>query len=298
MKRYIKFIREWFRNIDPVDIALIMTLILIFTYMEDVLNLRKIVQYVTGGGILLYRYIGRNPWYWLLVTALMAYGHAHLWFSIDNHKYLMSYWSLAITLSLFLKKPESVLKKNAILLIGFCFFFATIWKLITPEYIDGSFFEFLLIGGDSRFESFSMLVTGISFETISQNKEIIQSIAASSDPTLYLQASGRVRVVALFLTWWTVLIEGAIAVLFLLSWFRSSYLDHIKNYVLWIFILSTYPVASVIGFAWLITAMGIAQIKTDNVGLKTGYVLIFILLAFFSERAISYLKFLAGLFYF
>ena len=298
MNRYSDIIKNWFRNLNPIDIALIMTLILIFTYMEEALNLRRIVQYTSAGGLLFYRYIGRSPWYWLIVTALMTYGHAHLWFSIDNHKYLMTYWSLAITLSLFLKEPQDVLKKNATLLIGLCFLFATLWKVITPEYMNGSFFEFLLIGGDSRFEAFSIFLTGISVETIEQNREIIRSISASAEPALELQAGGRVRVVALFLTWWTVFIEGAIALLFLFDRHRLFKKGNLKNYVLWLFILSTYPVASVIGFAWLITAMGTAQICSENNRLKLGYLLLFLLLAFFSERAISYLKVVGGLFYF
>lgn len=62
---------------------------------------------------------------------------------------------------------------------------------------------------------------------------------------------------ALVLTWWTILIEAVVAVLFL--WPEDRGPSRWRDPALLVFILTTYPVAPVIGFAWVLAAMGTAQ---------------------------------------
>jgi len=289
-------IKKRFNSIESLDIALIMTLILVFTYSEDVLGIRRPLQFITATGLIFYRFLGKSPYYWALVTVILTIGHSYLWFSIDNHKYLMNYWCFAISIALFFKDSKPVLKLNARLLIGLCFLFATFWKITNPGYVDGSFFEYLLVGGDDRFDNFSKFVTGISDSTLSTNKELINLLATVSSDSLELVSGRRVKIIAQIMTWWTVIIEGLIAVYFLFGKYLSTY--KFKDYILAIFIVSTYPIATVIGFGWLISAMGAAQVNNRDTYIKVLYLFMFIFLAIFSDRALRYSKTILDLFHF
>ncbi len=277
-------LKDYGAGIRPLDISLVMTFILLMVYAENVFYVRPATQVLAGLGLVFYPWIGRSPWLWLAITAVLAWGHGVFWFSIDNHKYLMNYWTLAVSICLFYRKPSAFLAVNGRLLIGLCFLFATVWKAVTIEFVNGSFFEYLLIGGDVRFEDFSILLTGISPEVLEQNRELLQSV--KSNPALTetaLEVPPRVSVIALLLTWWTLIVEGLIAVLFL--WPNPGKTRIVRDLVLGAFIISTYPVASVIGFAWLLVSMGTAQITRRSSVMKLFYIALFIVLTFFSPSA-------------
>ena len=48
------------------------------------------------------------------------------------------YWSLACCLSLFCRDPDRLLAWNGRVLIGLTFLFATGWKIMGGEFLDGS----------------------------------------------------------------------------------------------------------------------------------------------------------------
>ena len=74
-----------------------------------------------------------RPLWWCLVSALLL-GNWWQWYSIDNHKYLIAYWTLACALSVGLPRGVVHLSKTAQLLIGVVFSLATFWKFLAGEY--------------------------------------------------------------------------------------------------------------------------------------------------------------------
>ncbi len=297
MNKYLSILKEFVTGLRPLDVSLIMTFILLLVYAQNVFYVRQATHVLVIAGIIFYPWIGRSPWLWLLITAVLAWGNSVFWFSIDNHMYLMNYWTLAITVALFAKRPSAYLAINGRLLIGLCFLFATLWKAINMEFVNGSFFAYLLLGGDVRFESFSMLLTGISPEVLEINRDLASDL--KNNPSIretVLEVPPNVRYIALLLTWWTLIVEGMIAVLFL--WRPALRFRGIRDVVLGVFIITTYPVASVIGFAWLLVCMGTAQVQRSSAALKVFYIILFVVLSLFSPSAIYMFKELIGLFTF
>lgn len=97
-----------------------------------------------------------DPRLWLGIFLCSGLGVWNSWYSIDNHKFLLCYWCLAITCALYTSSPDRVLARSSRYLVGLCFCFAAFWKLYAPgggfdmSYATGAFFEFELLT-DPRF---------------------------------------------------------------------------------------------------------------------------------------------------
>lgn len=235
----------------------VMTLLLLLLYSEPIWYL-ELGVYGLGLAALLYRPLLSKPALWFLLTAFLAVGHIRAWFYIDNHKYLITYWCLAVALALLAREPLDVLRVNARLLIGLAFLLAVVAKLVSPDYLDGSFFEGLLLS-DRRFFGVSTLLGGVPPEALRASELTRMDALALGDVRLPVAMPSTARLVwiAQVLTWWTILIEAAVAVLFL--WPEDRGPSRWRDPTLLAFIITTYPVAPVIGFAWVLTTMGVAQ---------------------------------------
>ena len=103
--------------------------------------------------------------WWLLTVALVA-GNARDWYSIDNHKYLITYWVLACTISLHVRERHQWLGGVARTLTALVFGFAVLWKIVGGEYLNGSFLYYTFLT-DSRLTRLSAAVTGTPFSELS-----------------------------------------------------------------------------------------------------------------------------------
>jgi hypothetical protein len=244
-------------DVHLLDVVAAMTLLLLLLHTESEKYLRVPVTVLSTAG-LLYRPLARRASFWFVVTAVLAVGHFTLWHLIDNHKYLMTYWCLALACSLRTEDPRRALAFNARLLIGLCFLFAVIWKVTSPDFLDGSFFHFTLLA-DSRFRNVTEVVGGLSPAQWAANERAISSLSRfdSLQTAVQLQDAPRVVAIARFLTGWSMAVEVLVALVFL--WpdgFRAS---KARDVALLLFLGSTYPVATVLGFAWLLAVMGLSQ---------------------------------------
>ena len=105
-----------------------------FTSLNVILNMMLILLLLRAGSswyvelpitllcmaAILYRPLLQNPNFWFVATVILAAANYQDWYSIDNHKYLITYCCLAIWLSLLAPFPEQEIAHNARLLIGFC----------------------------------------------------------------------------------------------------------------------------------------------------------------------------------
>jgi hypothetical protein len=162
---------------------------------------------------------------------------------------------------------------NAKLTIGLCFFFSVVWKVLSNEYFDGSFLHltFLL---DRRLEMGAFLFGGLTPQILQGNREAfatLQAVDPSAEVTLATTAL--LSALSVVLSYWTLLIEGAIAISFCLPQPRWLYRN--RDGLLILFLVTTYLLIPVIGFAALLALMGFAQCCANRS--KVTYLVLFLL---------------------
>lgn len=242
------------------DLVAAMTLVLLIFFVDAVWYMQIGVLSLSVLAVL-HRPLMRSALLWLAITFVLAVGHYTMWFSIDNHKYLITYWCFALALSRLADDPERFAAVNARLLIGLAFFFAVLWKAISVDYLNGTFFESTLIL-DTRFYGVAEVVGGASAAGLKENIQHLGDLKNFADPGLgmALNTGGRVPMLAQFMTWWTIGIEAFVAVCFL--WPEDRGPSRWRDPALFAFMLTTYLIAPVVGFAWVLTAMATAQCST------------------------------------
>jgi hypothetical protein len=212
---------------------------------------------------------------WLCLILIFSIGNTFHYFELDNHKFLYIYWCIAIFACLFSDNFENDLKINAKLLIGFVFAFASLWKIISGDYLNNSFFVFTSIT-DGRIAGFFGLLHLLSKETIMQNRNAVNYLVNESQPPYQiglLYTSGIYRI-AQFLTYFGLLIEIIISVLFLLP--DKISVTKYRDYALIVFLFFTYLVAPVWEFGSILSIIGLAQ--TDSKKKSAIYVLLFLIM--------------------
>ena len=83
---------------------------------------------------------------------------------------------------------------------------------------------------------------------------------------------------ALLSSWWTLVIEGAVALVFLLRFSKIRIPALLPDLILIVFIATTYVFIPVIGFGYILTVMGLAACKSDRRKTRVVYLLLFALL--------------------
>ena len=203
---------------------------------------------------------------WWLLAALASIRVIADWPMADNHAYLLCYWLLAIALCHSSDALEDTLARNARLLIGLTFTFASLWKVVwSGDYLDGTFFR-VYMALDARLETFAILTTGL-------NATELRALLDGAPET------ARYRAVAMVATAWNVLINLGLAFAFL----GGGWIARARNVLLILYCAVTYAVATVDGFAWLLISMGIAQTDRNQVRTIGGFVAVFLLVLGYRE---------------
>jgi hypothetical protein len=127
------------------------------------------------------------------------------------------------------------------------FAMAIVWKLASPDFLTGAFFEYTLVV-DPRFEPIARLL-GISADDLEANRLLL---AVGGNGTLVSNAS--VGAFASALTVGTLLIEGAVAIL----WLAPGRLRFVHHTALGVFAVATYVLVPVVGFGITLLIMAVA----------------------------------------
>lgn len=267
------------------ELVAAMTLLLLIMHTVSVWYMQVGVLCLSVFAVL-HRPLVRSALFWFAITFILAVGHYQGWFYIDNHKYLITYWCLAVGLSRLAEDPARFLALNARLLIGLAFLFAVLWKIISEDYLSGAFFEATLLQ-DTRFHGVAEVLGGVPAADLQQNVQNISGLLDFGDPEagVSINTGGRIAALAQFMTWWTIGIEAVVAACFL--WPEDRGLSQWRDLLLFAFLLTTYPLAPVVGFAWVLTAMGTAQCSTR----QFRYWPVLYTLAFLAVMASAYLPF-------
>jgi hypothetical protein len=205
-----------------------------------------------------------------------------LWPLSDNHIYLLAYWCLAIGLALSSAAPAATLSSSSRWLLGGAFGMAVLWKaVLSPDYVDGRFFRVTLLT-DQRFADAALVFGGLSRDQMAQNRAFLDPLPNGAElltPPPFVEPP-RLRAFAAVTTWSGLILEGLIALTCLIPLTR---LDIARHALLLAFCITTYALAPVAGFGWLIATMGLAQCRPRQRLLLGAYVAVFILILMYSE---------------
>ncbi len=225
---------------------------------------------------IVYRPLTRRAAFWFLLGGLyVAFFLPQNWTLADNHKWLIIYWCFAMGLAMRSAAPLATLATSARLMIGLLFFFATAWKIASPYFPNGDFFHFTLIT-DPRFAEPAEIVGGLPEGASASNHALID---AWDDPAAPLGSAAltdgpRIAALAQLMAVGTIALEGLVALAFLVP--ERWRLSRVREALLLAFLVATYPIAPVIAFGWLLTAMGLAQSRLRRPVGEVLYVLAFL----------------------
>ncbi len=271
----VRAIAALFRELlaaPPDDLLLRLTLLTLLLHGSTTAWLEVPFQ-IFCGLMLLSRNAIRDPVLWMLVTALCWWVNARDWLWIDNHKYLMTYWTLVCTLAtLSGDRIASVMAWNARVLVGLTFLCATVWKLAAGQYFDGSFMHYTLLT-DGRFEFFAHVIGGVAKPELNQAPLIEEGVAllAGTGAEAAIYTSPRLEALSLALSWFTLAIEAAIA----LAFFMHS---RWRDALLLTFIVATYFFVPVLGFGYILAVLGLAACPVERPFWRAGYLVSLVVL--------------------
>ena len=242
---------------------------------------------------LLNRTVRRAPITWILIALLVAVRIVVVWPLSDNHIYLLAYWCLAIGLALSSATPALALSASSRWLVGAAFAMAVLWKaVLSPDYVDGRFFRVTLLT-DERFADASLVFGGLSRDQMAENRKFLEPLPDGAEllnPPAFVEPPP-LRAFAAIATWGGLMLESLIALLCLmpeegLARRRVATAGRIRlarHASLLAFCVTTYALAPVAGFGWLLATMGLAQCGPPQRVLRGAYLAVFILIVLYSE---------------
>ena len=229
------------------------------------------------------RAVRRAPLTWILIAILVGARVVAVWPLSDNHIYLLAYWCLAIGLALSTAASAATLSASSRWLLAAAFVMAVVWKaVLSPDYTDGRFFRVTLLT-DERFADAALMFGGLSRDQMAQNRAFLEPLpegAALLHPPAFVEPP-RLRAFARIATWGGLFLEAVIATAFLLP--AGKWGELTRHASLLTFCLTTYALAPVAGFGWLLASMGLAHVRTDQHWLRGAYLAVFILILLYAE---------------
>lgn len=232
---------------------------------------------------LLSRRLCWNAAMWMVAAALAAAFVLDDPTRVDNHAYLRVYWFVALALSATRGDPGRALAGSARGLIAGVFVMALLWKvLLSPDFLSGDYFRFTLMT-DTRFSDFASLTAGLSPADQMANRGLLRSALGSdefSGPLGFIEPPALARV-AHAMTAWTLLIEAFIALSFLAP--LRLRLSRLRDVALIAFGITTYAVATVEGFGWLLCCIGLAQSDAGRSWVRFAYVACFLVILGYAQ---------------
>ena len=226
---------------------------------------------------LLFEQLQRRPGYWITIFLVLVAVNFANWDYTDNHQYVITFWTLALGLSLRVEDTEKIIRLNSRLIIGLVFAFATFWKLTSGDFMSGATMQ-MVLGVMSNFSELGTSVDGYSAAAREANIRAL-STTSTGAPTIAVAIPENLKTLATVITIGTLVFELAIAVLFLLPENRKW--DLAKNWILLVFVALLYPVSEIIAFGWILLVLGYAQCGAKFPRLRYTYVGLFVILYLF-----------------
>ncbi|MGI9511465.1 MAG: hypothetical protein ACR2OL_01065 [Anderseniella sp.] len=197
---------------------------------------------------------------WLSLSVVNTVALVNGWVAADNHKYLTVYWVYVVTLAVWVsdrKLAESILTWHGRFFLIFVFSAAALQKTISPTYMSGEMFEMRLLI-DERFKAFGHLLgldRSVSDTAFDLSAQLRNPMTEFEGNAVALPATDHVRTLGLVITWYDLIIQFAIGLIFIPA---RAITDRIGHFLLLFFIFTTYLPAPVFGFGWLLAIYGLS----------------------------------------
>ena len=267
--------RRWNATLLEVVLAATMVLVLSFGFQEPIF---KIASQVAIFAFIIRPELVRNPVIWFGLAVIATISLMLAWTSADNHKYLFVYWLWVVFFAVAVRDEplaERVLRSSARFFLVFVFLLAAIQKVLSPSYMSGEMFEIKLLK-DDRFQAFAQLL-GVDPSLFSSAKvafvQLQSPLTEFVDNTVVVPTTELVHSLAIWITWYDLVIQVAIGVLFV---FRRKFTDILGHFCLLFFIFTSYLPAPVFGFGWTLTIYGFAITKGKFPRLAVTYIVAFV----------------------
>ncbi len=218
---------------------------------------------------------------WIALGGFGTYAVLSDYAGSDNHKWLYMYWTWVLASALRPQRreaQETIMALNARFFLVASMGLAVFWKVVSKDFVSGAFMEYTFLS-DDRFEPLLTWI-GIPTSMTQQWYEHVDTFHFATGFHQVFDVPPVVSLLATLTTWWILLSEGAIAVLFAL---RRQWSDQWGHIALIGFVLTTYLIAPVIGFGTILCILGLtlARIRFPNSVLGYGYLLGLIILAIY-----------------
>ncbi|MFE4106587.1 hypothetical protein [Almyronema epifaneia] len=244
-------------NQPRYQLILRLTLVIVALQGIDELHAERLPEKGLAVVMLFSAKLLQSRYAWCGLAALMVWNNVYFWWRLVNHEYLITYWVLVCAIAAFSQFSLKIFAWNARLLIGLCFLFATAWKFMGGEYLDGSFLHLTFLV-DPRLAMGATWLGGVAADLLQDNYDQLLTIQAATSPeSALINSSPLMSALSVALSYWTIFIEGIVAIAFLSPWPRWLFL-HRDEWLL-IFVVSTYSVIPVFSFAAILLLMGLAQ---------------------------------------
>lgn len=267
---------EFARNLDLIQTISVLTLVSAIIFQFD----HWLFRIVSGICFLIFALRPsalRRPQFWFALALAGTITIILTWEQVDNHKYLLVYWTWVLFIVHLLNQPDQqkrILLFNARFFLCLIFLAASAQKLSSPSYRSGEMFEHYLYV-DPRFAAFGKLI-GIHPEVgdaVTRQMHFLRSPFADVDGNdIHVQGSDRARMAAVAMTWWDLGLQLTIGALLLIRKPRS---DEIAHVLLLFFIFTTYIPAPVFGFGWIVGIMGFTLAKDKFPRITAAYIICF-----------------------
>lgn len=198
-------------------------------------------------------------WFWLPVALVFTYELTLIWEDTGNHFYVICYWLWAVTLAAFAPRQRTkVLVVNAHILLVFVFGAAVYQKLASATYLSGEMFEMKLLrsGGFREFAEFFGVPTDVMASSARVTDLLRDPALSVPGNAVLVPSSDHVHTLALWLTWYDLLVQVAVVIAFLIP---NRVVQAAGHLALLFFIATAYVWVQILEFGWVITVMGLAM---------------------------------------
>lgn len=231
---------------------------------------------VTGAAMLVLPSLLNRSSSWFAFALMAGFALGATWETSDNHKYLITYWLFACGLAVRGAAPSVWLAECSRWLVAATFALAVGWKVGAGQYLNGEFWFGTLLT-DDRLRGLAAVFTGQSVRELESVRDAIHELALQGfeGVSLHMGDLPGLRRLSWVLSWLTVLVEAAVTVSHLVPGDRAHRYRHIT---LLSFMIGTYFLMPVLGFASILAALGIAQARQDDDATKAMYLLVLALI--------------------
>lgn len=237
----------------PYEFVSLLTLSLLVFYPYLHPDYPQIIQLFFVAA-LLYRPLLSSSLAWFILAAISTIIVARGWHPVANHKFLTTYWLWALTFTHWASDSDiknRIFTFNAKFLVMFTMLGACLQKLLSPTYMDSSFFEMALLT-ESYFQPL-LTIAGVDPHLRELTNQTISAIQNPSiDLTVQsvtLPVTGLYSGIAVAVTFWNLSVQFVLEALGFINKRKAQIAFHI---LMLFFINSTYIAAPFIGFGWLI----------------------------------------------